>query len=98
MLLDTSAVHLFYNLRNKCICIHDVKGDYDVRSCSFLIDRVTLGEISPIQSFVWKSIAPPKVEAFVWLAAMGKVQTNNFLQQIRIVGQAASMCPLAILM
>ncbi|KAG6747059.1 hypothetical protein POTOM_049437 [Populus tomentosa] len=91
-----SAVHLCYNLREKCIWIHDVKGDYTVRSCSSLIDRVTLGENSPIQSFVWKSIAPPKVEAFVWLAAMGKVQTNDFLQQIRIVGQAASMCPFAI--
>ncbi|KAJ6876412.1 hypothetical protein NC652_035704 [Populus alba x Populus x berolinensis] len=66
------------------------------RILQLLIDRVTLGENSPIQSFVWKSIAPPKVEAFVWLAAMGKVQTNDFLQQIRIVGQAASMCPFAI--
>ncbi|KAG6746018.1 hypothetical protein POTOM_050530 [Populus tomentosa] len=92
-----SAVRLCYNLREKCIWIHDVKGDYTVRSCSSLIDRVTLGENSPIQSFVWKSIAPPKVEAFVWLAAMGKVQTNDFLQRIRIVGQAASMCPFAIL-
>lgn len=96
MFLDRSAVHLCYNLREKCIWIHDVKGDYTVRSCSSLIDRVTLGENSPIQSFVWKSIAPPKVEAYVWLAAMGKVQTNDFLQQIRIVGQAASMCPFAI--
>lgn len=61
LLLDTSAVHLCDNLRVKCIWIHDVKVGYAVRSCSSLVYHVTLGENSPIQSFVWKSIAPPKV-------------------------------------
>ena len=94
MLLDTSDVHLCDNLRVQCIWIHDVKVDYTVRSCSSLVYRVTLGENSPIQSFVWKSIAQPKV--LFGLLPWGSADIQ-FFQQIGIVGQAASMCPFAIL-
>lgn len=41
---------------------------------------------------VWKSIASPKVEAFLWLAALENLQTREHLGRIGVLDFPASLC------
>lgn len=72
---------------------HDRRGTYSVKSCSDVLDLVLLAENSPIQSYVWKVLAPQKVEGFLWLAVLNKLNTKDSICRKGITDAATNVCP-----
>ena len=54
-------------------------------------------EIDSLVCTVWKKLAPPKVELFMWLALLGKLNTRQRLCDIGILQEDQATCPLCVL-
>lgn len=76
------------------IWTYDSSGQLSVSSCRKLMDSVLLQGSHPIASYVWKSLVPPTVEAFVWLVSFGKLPTTDFLSNdgIIVVDYSCTFC------
>ena len=48
--------------------------------------------VDSLVCFVWQNIAPPKVEFMVWLALLGKLNTNDLLARKGMLPLEANSC------
>ena len=47
-----------------------------------------------LMRFIWKSLAPPSVQFFVWLVANGRIKSGESLFRYGIISKAETVCGL----
>jgi hypothetical protein len=54
-------------------------GKFTMQSCTTLINSIECSGSCPFQTQVWKFMAPPKIQNFIWLGIQNKLCTRSFL-------------------
>ena len=68
------------------------KNIFSVKELQRSVSKVV--EVDNIVCTVWKKLAPPKVEFFMWLALLGKLSTRQRLYEKGMLQEDQTSCPL----
>ena len=87
-----SNLNLAPNYKDRIIWMHDHLGAYSVKLASKVIFSLSSSYVSFSMNDIWHSLAPPKVEIFVWLALLRKLNTKDLLLEKGIIDSHNSYC------
>jgi len=68
------------------------KGQFTAKDFQQLVHMEMDTEVDCVVCSVWMNIAPPKVELFLWLALLGKLNTKEMLCRKGILQQSQNVC------
>jgi len=73
---------------------HSSEWHYTVQSGSNIIDLLDFPGSFAFTTMLWKGIAPPKIEMFLWLVLQERVCTRSFLLLRNLIHPSRALCPL----
>lgn len=63
-----------------------------VKSCNTLNDRIAYPDVSSFSPLLWKGMAPPKTDVFIWLLLHGRIYTRDFLVTRNLIDIELASC------
>ena len=76
---------------DKLIWSYDSKGVYSVK-CASSASIPNPNSSVPLVNKVWRNLVPPKVEIFIWMATLKKLNTKDLLLRKGIIDISTSSC------
>lgn len=80
--------------RDKFIWSHSKSGNFSTRSFTLELDKLRPPSHHDAVKGVWKGLVPHRIEVFVWIALMGKINKRSKLARIGIIPPDCDKCPL----
>ena len=78
--------------KDRVIWLHDHKGLYSVKSASLALSSNLTPPIPFSAKGIWRNLAPPKVEIFLWMTLMYRLNTKASLLQKGIINPSVANC------
>ena len=67
-------------------------GDYIIKTCSLLIDRILNPGLKTFKALIWQKRIPPKVQSFLWLDVQNRLCIKDFLLCRNIIPVDQAFC------
>lgn len=90
-------VHPSQEARDQLVWAHTKAGNFSTKSITLELDKMHPPVIHDAIKGVWKGLVPHRIEVFVWLALMGKINTRSKLAGIGIINAENNLCPLCLM-
>lgn len=87
-------VILSVDTKDSLIWMPHKSGLFSVKSICSELDKSLNSEESPAIKGLWRGLVPPRIEIFMWLALLGRINTKSKLAGIGIIPQEDSLCVL----
>lgn len=96
--LDEMLQHVYPSLKahNKYIWTPSKSGNFTTKSFPMELDKLQPPPHHDAIKGVWKRLVPHRIEVFVWIALMGKINTRNKLASLEIIPPQNNIYPLCL--
>jgi len=92
LLSSLESFGLKATISDKKVWSSSVDGDYIVKTCSLLIDKIVNPELRTFKASIRQKKVPPKVQSFLWLAVHNRLCTKKFLSCCNIISFDQAFC------
>lgn len=87
------GVHLSFSTPDEVIWAPDKNGSFSVKSVSTELAKTSSPVNLEATKLMWRGLVPPRIEIFVWLSCLGKLNTRAKLAKINVILAAEDSCP-----
>jgi hypothetical protein len=77
---------------DKKVWSSSIDGDYIIKTCSLLIDRILNPGLKTFKALIWQKGIPPKVQYFLWLDVQNRLCIKDFLLCRNIIPVDQAFC------
>ena len=80
--------------QDKLIWAHSKSGLFSTKSLTLELDKLNPPPVRDAVKGIWRGLVPHRVEVFVWIALLGKINTRHKLSSCGIIPPQNDICPL----
>ncbi|MBA0746327.1 hypothetical protein Gogos_008858 [Gossypium gossypioides] len=94
MIEEVTKIKLAHEKEDRLIWLYDSKGEFSVKRMPNLLMEKGVEDLSFVFNKIWKMKVPARVRSFLWMLALGRFPTIEFLERRGIqFQQMRKKCP-----